>query len=95
MRDPAYELDQKEIDAEWVKCVIHAIRRLPPCQRYAVTCLLNEQLDNIHPSFVAMFKDAGIDIEAARWPEDAAELRSLRTSLAIARKKLRLWLGQS
>jgi hypothetical protein len=71
------------------KKIVHAILQLPSCQRYAIACSLNDQLDSVHPLFIAMFLDYGIDIKAARWPTDQAQLRSLKTSLVIARKKLR------
>ena len=91
LQDPARKFEQKEIDLERVMLIVQAIRCLPPHQRNSVACLLNDQIDDIRP-FITIFKDFDIDIEATHWPCDRAELRSLKTSLSVSRKKLRFLL---
>jgi hypothetical protein len=53
-----------------------------------MVCALKDQIADILP-LVDLFLPCGIDIESMHWSETAGELQSERTSLSVARKKLR------
>ena len=88
MQDPLYELEQKEIAAEYITQVVDVLHALPPCQRKIMICSLKEQLDDV-PTLTQAFKKFEVNIEAERWPSKKKEMRNLKASLSIARKKLR------
>jgi DNA-directed RNA polymerase specialized sigma24 family protein len=90
MQDPTLEYGYKELIAE----VVEAVLELPACQRYAMICLLKDEVKEA--SFLAeAFGKHGIDIAAVNWPQDASALQSLRSSLSIARKKFRFLRDKS
>jgi hypothetical protein len=88
MQDPLYELEQKEIAAEYITQLVDMLHSLPPCQRKIMICSLKEQLDDV-PTLTQAFKKFEVNIEAVRWPSKKKEMRNLKASLSIARKKLR------
>ncbi len=88
MQDPLYELEQKEIAAEYITQVVDMLHSLPPCQRKIMICSLKEQLDDV-PTLTQAFKKFEVNIEAVRWPSKKKEMQNLKASLSIARKKLR------
>ena len=84
MQDPALEFERKEFITE----VIDDVLKLPPHQRYAMICTLKDELgDSL--LLVEAFSKRGIDIGTINWPQDTVELQKLRSSLSVARKKLR------
>jgi len=83
MLDPALQFERQEFIAEVVADVIH----LPPCQQRAMICALKDEADTL--ALEEEFRKYGVDIGAINWPEDAAELQKLQSSLSVARKKLR------
>ena len=89
-QDPADVLEQEERFSECVERMVEGVLALPPCQQRALLCSLKKWKDDFLPFFEAL-KEQGVDIEAMNWPEDKEEQQSLRTSLAIARKKMRAW----
>ncbi len=88
MRDPAYIVEQAEQLAERAEQAVQAIQTLPPRQQRAIICTLLDNLDDMLP-LLAMFKAQKLDIEAAHWPEQKAEMQLLKASLSVSRKKLR------
>ncbi len=83
-RDPALEFGYREL----IEKVIVDVVRLPIQQRYAMICVLKDEIGNSFP-LTDTFGKHGIDIEAINWPQKAVELQRLRSSLSLARKKLR------
>ena len=86
MQDPICEVEQKEAIDELLEEATEEILRLPPQQQRAMICSLKEHLDDSLLVLNALGKH--VDIEEIRWPEKGKELRSLRSSLSVARKKL-------
>ena len=88
MRDPLYELEQKEMAAEYITQAVDVLRSFPPCQRRAMICSLKDQLDDVL-TLTKAFKKFEINIETVRWPSQKEEVKNLKASLSIAHKKLR------
>ena len=88
IQDPAEEIEQEEMLSSYSSKLTEAIPKLPPQQQRAMICALKDQIADILP-LVDLFPPHGIDIESMHWPETEGELQSVRTSLSIARKKLR------
>ncbi len=84
MQDPAIEFERKEFIAELIQDVL----RLPPKQRYAMICVLKDEVAHIFP-LEEMFLKHGMDIRNIHWPDDPAGLQKLRSLLVVARKTLR------
>ncbi len=82
--DPVLACELKEFLEE----AIAGIVRLPDRQRYAMICVLKDEIDDTFP-LVEVFKGYGIDIEPIHWPQETCELHKLRASLTVARKTLR------
>src|SRR5207302_1931096 len=89
LQDPALEIEQEEAINGYMKDIVEVILILPPCQQHAMICSLKDQLDSMS-LVIEVLKDHAMDTEEVNWPEKKEELQSLRTSLSIARKKLRL-----
>lgn len=89
LQDPALEIEQAEVIDEYVKDMVEFILVLPPCQQRAMICSLKDQLDTM-PSVTELLRNHAMDTGEVDWPEKKDELQSLRTSLSLARKKLRL-----
>ncbi len=73
MEDPALEFE---------------LLRLPHHQQYAMICLLKDEVGDTFP-LVEEFAKHGVDISTIDWPRDPVELHKLKSSLSVARKKLR------
>ena len=84
MQDPALEFEHEELIAE----VIDDVLRLPHHQQYAMICLLKDEVGDTFP-LVEEFAKHGVDISTIDWPRDPVELHKLKSSLSVARKKLR------
>ncbi|MEO6888985.1 MAG: hypothetical protein ABI456_07175 [Ktedonobacteraceae bacterium] len=83
-QDPVRAFECKEFLEE----IIARTVKLPDRQRYAMICVLKDEIDDTFP-LVDVFKGYGIDIEPIHWPQEACELHRLRASLTFARKTLR------
>jgi DNA-directed RNA polymerase specialized sigma24 family protein len=88
MQDPLYELEQKEMAAEYITQVVEALSSFPPCQQQVMICSLKDQLDDVL-LLTKAFKKFKINIETRRWPSNKKEMKNLKASLSAARKKLR------
>jgi len=88
MRDPLYELEQKEMAAEYITQAVDALSSFPPCQQQVMICSLKDQLDDVL-LLTKAFKKFEINIESMRWPSIKKEVKNLKASLSAARKKLR------
>lgn len=88
MQDPLYELEQKEMVAEYITQVVDALSSFPPCQQQVMICSLKDQLDDVL-LLTKAFKKFKINIETKRWPSEEKEVKNLKASLSAARKKLR------
>jgi RNA polymerase sigma factor (sigma-70 family) len=88
IQDPAEEIEQEEMLSSYSSKLTEAVPKLPPQQQRAMICALKDQIADILP-LVDLFLPFGIDIENIHWPETEGELQSVRTSLSLARKKLR------
>jgi RNA polymerase sigma factor (sigma-70 family) len=72
--------------------IVERILALPPRQQRAMICYLQERLDD--DSLLAeAFLRFGVDIRSIRCPEEESERQLLRSSLAGARRRLRLKLS--
>ena len=89
-QDPADVLEQEERFRECMQHMVAGVLKLPPCQQRALLCSLKKCEEDLRPFFDAL-KEQGVDIATMEWPEDEKEQQSLRTSLSIARKKMRAW----
>ena len=83
-QDPSLEYDYKES----LVSLVNDILQLPPCQQRAMICLLKDEVQDM-PLLCEIFWEHGRDLHAVNWPQDAVELQRLRSSLTIARRKLR------
>lgn len=88
MQDPLYELELKELAAEYITHIVDVLRSLPPCQKQVMICSLKDQLDDVL-TFTKAFKKFEINIDTVRWPAKKKEMKNLKASLSMARKKLR------
>jgi DNA-directed RNA polymerase specialized sigma24 family protein len=89
-QDPADEIELGEVDTDFLTMLMKAILALPPRQKQAMLYALKDCKDDALPLINAL-KVYGIDIEAMDWPDEPGEVRLLKASLTVARKKLR-WL---
>lgn len=87
-QDPGCEVEQAEELDDAIQDIIEAIIQLPPRQQYAMICSLKDQIDDAFP-ILDTFRDQLINVETINWPDEKHELQSLRSSLSVARKKLR------
>ncbi len=87
MQDPSYELEQKEMAAAYITQAVDALSSFPPCQQQVMICSLKDQLDDVL-LLTKAFKKFEINIETVRWPLKKKEVKNLKASLSIARKKL-------
>jgi DNA-directed RNA polymerase specialized sigma24 family protein len=88
MRDPLFELENKEMAAEYIMHIVDVLRSLPHCQKQVMICSLRDQLDDVLILRMA-FKKFEINIDTVRWPSKKKEVNNLKASLSTARKKLR------
>ena len=88
MQNPADELEHEETFIDFLERAVREVLALPPCQRYALLCSLKDHREDILP-LVEALKDQGVDIETTSWPDGKEGMQRFRSSLSIARKKLR------
>jgi hypothetical protein len=93
MGDPADEFEQAERFDHLTYWTFEAVMKLPCCQQRAMIWSLNTRLDNPLP-LMNMFSKQVANLDEIKLPQGKDELRSFRTSLSIARKKLKLDLLQ-
>jgi len=87
MHDPLFELENKEMAAEYIMRTVDVMRTLPHCQKQVMICTLIDQLDDVLTLTIAL-KKFEINIDTVRWPSKNKEVKNLKASLSIARKKL-------
>ncbi len=85
--DPAEEVEQRMQSLACLNEVIQAILKLPPRQRLAMICSLQERVDD-RAQLIHAFKMHKVDIEAVHWPTEKKEKYLIQASLAPARKAL-------
>ena len=86
MQDPLYELEQKEMAAEYITQAVDVLRSFPPCQRQVMICSLKDQVDDVS-TLMKAFKKFGINIVS--WPSQKKERIRLKASLSAAHKRVR------
>jgi len=89
LQDPALEIEQEETMDGYAKDIVEFILLLPPCQQRAMICSLKDSI-RYHVLGLQTAQGSCDGIREVNWPEKKEELQSLRTSLSLARKKLRL-----
>ncbi|MDQ2714798.1 MAG: hypothetical protein M3Z08_07830 [Chloroflexota bacterium] len=94
LQDPAWICEINEGATERLAKVARVISRLPPSQRRAIICYLNERLDDVRP-LVRMLRTLGCAVESVNWPAEKQEARNLKASVSIARKKVREQLEEA
>lgn len=87
LQDPGYGVEQEEMIGDYMTEAVEAVLKLPPRQQHAMICSLKDRIDDVLPLIDAL-RNHSINIEELNWPEEKDELRRLRASLSIARKKL-------
>jgi hypothetical protein len=85
--DPADEVEQQMESTLLLERTIPLVLNLPPRQRLAMMCALQEKVDDLM-QLVDHFKDYQTDIEALRWPTEQHERRVLQASLVVARQTI-------
>lgn len=85
MLNPALGCEHRE----FLESVVEKVLRLPPCQQQAMICTLKDEVGETY-FLVEAFLRHGVDIRDICWPQDTIALRTLKGSLAPARKKLRV-----
>jgi RNA polymerase sigma factor (sigma-70 family) len=88
---PANAEQQEERDI--IDQAVAAILTLPQKQKQAMLCSLKEQLDDTSLIAEALLR-YNINIRNINWPEEVQEKQRLRSSLVVARKKLRQVFSQ-
>ncbi len=89
-QDPTEEIEQDEMVQSYSSKLTEFVPKLPPQQQRAIICALKDQIADIL-SLVDLFLQVDIDIESMHWSETASELQSERSSLSVARKKMRAY----
>jgi DNA-directed RNA polymerase specialized sigma24 family protein len=84
LMDAALQYERKELIAEVVADVIN----LSHCQQRAMICMLKDEVGDTLV-LEAEFRKHGVDISGINWPTDPGELKTLKSSLSIARMKMR------
>lgn len=90
IQDSAEEIEQDEMLQNYSSKLTEYVPKLPPQQQRAMICTLKDQIADILP-LVDLFLQVNIDIESMHWSENADELQSERSSLSVARKKMRTY----
>lgn len=93
MRDPAYEVDAQIVDPDTLECITTTIEALPSRQQYALICYLKDNDDGL--VLITSLQHLHVDPETAYWPEDDGEKMCLKSSLSVARKKLKSALSNN
>ena len=86
--DPSEVIEQAECAQIVIEKAVTSISSLPPAQRRAVLCILEERVDD-RRQFDEACRNHNIDLDAFQWPKTAQEKQILQASLTVARKKLR------
>jgi DNA-directed RNA polymerase specialized sigma24 family protein len=89
-QDPTKEIEYEEMLRCYSSKLTEYVPKLPPQQQRAMICALKDQIADILP-LGDLFLPFGIDVETMHWSETASELQSERSSLSVARKKLRAY----
>jgi RNA polymerase sigma factor (sigma-70 family) len=87
MPDSAEEVEQRMDALCCLNEVVQAILKLPPRQRLAMICSLQERVDD-RAQLIHAFKMHRVDIEAMHWPTEKKEKHLIQASLTPARKAL-------
>jgi RNA polymerase sigma factor (sigma-70 family) len=85
--DPEDEILQQMDCKSRLNEIIERILELPPRQKRAMICQLQDQVDNL-VELTDAFKQHCYDIEQVQWPTGKAEKQLLRASLSAARRNL-------
>jgi len=85
--DPADEVEQRMESSALLERAIPLVLSLPPRQRLAMMCALQEKVDDLM-QLVDGFKDYHTDIETLHWPSEQHEKRVLQASLVVARQTI-------
>ncbi|GHO95491.1 hypothetical protein KSF_055390 [Reticulibacter mediterranei] len=91
--DPEDEVLQQMEGESLLNEVIERVLELPPRQKQAMICQLQDQVDDL-VELVDAFKQHRCDIEQIQWPADKAEKQLLRASLSAARRNLAKNIGK-
>ncbi len=89
-QDPASLLAQEESFNDCMEWMAEGVLNLPTVQQQAMLYSLKKHIVDLFP-FIELLQQQGADIEGATFPADEKGQRSHRTSLSIARKKMRTW----
>ena len=92
MDDPQVKVEQEEALLELLDRVVAAILTLPPMQRRAMICSLQDRVDNpalLHDAFLRYH----IDISTTIWPDDIHAKQKLQASHSVGRRTLACKLG--
>jgi DNA-directed RNA polymerase specialized sigma24 family protein len=92
MNDPLYELEQLETTQELLEKIIELAVSLPHRQKWALISSLKERIDDLAGLLDALNRH-NLDADGFMPPSEN-EIPTYRTSLSIARKKLRERLNQ-
>lgn len=87
-QDPATQVAQEESFNDCMALMAEGVLDLPPVQQQAMLYSLKKHIDDLLP-FIEKLQKQGADVESASMPADPDQQRSHRTSLSIARKKMR------
>jgi DNA-directed RNA polymerase specialized sigma24 family protein len=87
-QDPAALLAQEESFNDCMELLARGVLELPTVQQQAMLYSLKKHIDDLLP-FIEKLQGQGADVEGASMPTNANQQRSHRTSLSIARKKMR------
>lgn len=87
-QDPALLLAQEEGYNDCMEWMAQGVLDLPALQQQAMLYSLKKRIDDLLP-FIEALEERGADIKGANLPADANQQRSQRSSLSIARKKMR------
>jgi hypothetical protein len=85
--DPEDEVLQQMEGESLLNEVIERVLELPPRQKQAMICQLQDQVDDL-VELIDAFKQHRCDIEQIQWPAGKAEKQLLRASLSAARRNL-------
>jgi DNA-directed RNA polymerase specialized sigma24 family protein len=85
--DPADEVIQKIEGSSLLNETVQLVMELPPRQRQAMICLLQDQVDDLL-QLMDVLKRYRIDIKAITWPDEKVEKQLLQASLSPARRTL-------
>jgi DNA-directed RNA polymerase specialized sigma24 family protein len=88
MQDPSDVVEQEEQLEECLQRAIIAVKALPPRQRQAMLCTLNDYIEDV-PLILDYMQNNSLSVSAAQWPQDERDLRSLKALLSVSRKKVR------